>query len=194
MPARTRDSGEERVTPLELFFDLIFVFAITQVTGLVVADPTWAGLVRGLLVLSVLWWAWAAYAWLTNTIDPEEGVVRLAMFGAMGAMLIASFAVPGRLRRRCVSLRLCLRDRPDCAPRPLRRCRTRRSGAARGGCEAWASAARSGWASSSSRRRSTASRRSPSGRSRSPPTSSARTSAVPAAGISRRATSSSGTD
>ena len=84
MPARTRDSGEERVTPLELFFDLIFVFAITQVTGLVVADPTWAGLVRGLLVLSVLWWAWAAYAWLTNTIDPEEGVVRLAMFGAMG--------------------------------------------------------------------------------------------------------------
>ena len=87
-------SGEERVTPLELFFDLIFVFAITQVTGLVVADPTWAGLVRGLLVLSVLWWAWAAYAWLTNTIDPEEGIVRLAMFGAMGAMLIASFAVP----------------------------------------------------------------------------------------------------
>ncbi len=48
MPARTRESGEERVTPLELFFDLIFVFALTQVTGLVVADPTWAGLVRGL--------------------------------------------------------------------------------------------------------------------------------------------------
>ena len=94
MPARTRESGEERVTPLELFFDLIFVFALTQVTGLVVADPTWAGLVRGLLVLGVLWWAWAAYAWLTNTIDPEEGIVRLAMFGAMGAMLIASFAVP----------------------------------------------------------------------------------------------------
>ena len=46
MPARTRESGEERVTPLELFFDLIFVFALTQVTGLVVADPTWAGLVR----------------------------------------------------------------------------------------------------------------------------------------------------
>ena len=51
MPARTRESGEERVTPLELFFDLVFVFAITQVTALVVADPTWAGLGRGLLVL-----------------------------------------------------------------------------------------------------------------------------------------------
>jgi len=92
--ARRQESAEERVTPLELFFDLIFVFAITQVTGFVVADPTWAGLVKGLLVLGVLWWAWAAYAWLTNTINPEEGAVRIAMFAAMGAMLIASLAVP----------------------------------------------------------------------------------------------------
>jgi low temperature requirement protein LtrA len=92
--ARRYESAEERVTPLELFFDLIFVFAITQVTGLVSADPTWAGLAKGLVVLGVLWWAWAAYAWLTNTIDPDEGIVRLAMFGAMGAMLIASLAVP----------------------------------------------------------------------------------------------------
>ena len=45
-------------------------------------------------MLGVLWWSWAAYAWLTNTINPEEGIVRLAMFGAMGAMLIASLAVP----------------------------------------------------------------------------------------------------
>ena len=92
--ARSQEGAEERVTPLELFFDLIFVFAITQVTGLVVEDPTWAGLVKGLLVLGVLWWAWAAYAWLTNTINPEEGAVRIAMFAAMGAMLIASLAVP----------------------------------------------------------------------------------------------------
>ena len=90
----SEESTEERVTPLELFFDLIFVFAITQVTGLVVDDPTWGGLARGLLVLGVLWWSWAAYAWLTNTINPEEGIVRIAMFGAMGAMLIASLAVP----------------------------------------------------------------------------------------------------
>ena len=91
---RKHESAEERVTPLELFFDLIFVFAITQVTGLIVADPTWAGLARGLVVLAVLWWAWTAYAWLTNTINPEEGEVRLVMFAAMGAMLIASLAVP----------------------------------------------------------------------------------------------------
>jgi low temperature requirement protein LtrA len=92
---RREESTEERVTPLELFFDLIFVFALTQVTGLVAADPTWAGLAKGVLVLGVLWWAWAAYAWLTNTINPEEGAVRIAMFAAMGAMLIASLAVPG---------------------------------------------------------------------------------------------------
>jgi low temperature requirement protein LtrA len=95
MTVQSRDeNGEERVTPLELFFDLIFVFAFTQVTALISSDPSWAGLAKGLVVLGVLWWAWAAYAWLTNTIDPEESDVRLVVFGAMGAMLVASLAVP----------------------------------------------------------------------------------------------------
>jgi low temperature requirement protein LtrA len=85
---------EQRVTPLELFFDLVFVFAITQVTGFLSADPTWEGLGRGLLVLGALWWAWAAYAWLTNTLDPEEGRVRVAMLAAMAAMLLVALAVP----------------------------------------------------------------------------------------------------
>jgi low temperature requirement protein LtrA len=84
----------QRVTPLELFFDLVFVFAITQVTGFLAADPTWIGLVRGLLLLGALWWAWAAYAWLTNTLNPEEGAVRLVVFGSIGAMLIVSLATP----------------------------------------------------------------------------------------------------
>jgi low temperature requirement protein LtrA len=87
------DAGQ-RVTPLELFFDLVFVFAITQVTGFLAADPTWIGLVRGLLLLGALWWAWAAYAWLTNTLNPEEGAVRLAVFGSIAAMLIVSLATP----------------------------------------------------------------------------------------------------
>ncbi len=85
---------EERVTPLELFFDLVFVFAITQVTGLMAAQPTWQGLARGLLVLAALWWAWVAYSWLTNTVDPEEGVARVVVFVSMAAMLIVSLAVP----------------------------------------------------------------------------------------------------
>jgi low temperature requirement protein LtrA len=85
---------EQRVTPLELFFDLVFVFAITQVTSLMAADPTWAGLGRGLMVLAAVWWAWTAYAWLTNTLEPEEVSVRLAMFAAMAAMLVVALAVP----------------------------------------------------------------------------------------------------
>jgi low temperature requirement protein LtrA len=83
------------VTPLELFFDLVFVLAITQVTAMMADDPAWKGLVRGMLVLGALWWAWAAYAWLTNTIDPDEGGARLAVISAMAGMLIVALAVPG---------------------------------------------------------------------------------------------------
>ena len=86
---------EHRVTPLELFFDLVFVLAITQVTAMLADDPTWAGLARGLLVLAMLWWAWAAYAWLTNEIDADEGGARLAMFAATAGMLVVALAVPG---------------------------------------------------------------------------------------------------
>jgi low temperature requirement protein LtrA len=83
----------ERVTPLELFFDLVFVLAITQCTGLMSHDQTWSGLVQGLLILCVLWWAWTGYAWLTSVIDPEAGAVRGVMFVAMAAMLIVSICV-----------------------------------------------------------------------------------------------------
>jgi low temperature requirement protein LtrA len=93
---------EPRVTPLELFFDLVFVFAITQVTSLLAADSTWGGLLRGMLVLAALWWAWAGYAWLTNTMDPDEGAVRLAMLGVMAAVLIVSLAVPEAFGRHGV--------------------------------------------------------------------------------------------
>jgi low temperature requirement protein LtrA len=86
---------DQRVTPLELFFDLVVVFAITQVTSVFAHSPTWGGLLRGLLLLGALWWAWAAYAWLTNTLDPEEGVVRLAVLAAIAAMLLVSLAAPG---------------------------------------------------------------------------------------------------
>jgi low temperature requirement protein LtrA len=90
-----QQSERGRVTPLELFFDLVFVFAITQVTTFLSHEPTWDGLLRALLLLGVLWWSWSAYAWLTNLLDPEEGVVRIVVFAATGAMLIVSLAVPG---------------------------------------------------------------------------------------------------
>jgi low temperature requirement protein LtrA len=86
--------NEERVTALELFFDLVFVLAITQCTALMADEPTWAGLGKGLLVLAVLWWSWVGYAWLTSVLDPEEGAVRIVMFVAMGGLLIAALCVP----------------------------------------------------------------------------------------------------
>jgi low temperature requirement protein LtrA len=85
---------EERVTSLELFFDLVFVLAITQCTALMSHDPSWAGLAKGMLVLGVLWWSWVGYAWLTSVVDPEEGAVRLTIFAAMAALLVAALCVP----------------------------------------------------------------------------------------------------
>ena len=87
--------AEHQVTPLELFFDLVFVFAITQVTILLADDPTWGGAFRGMLVLAALWWAWTAYAWLTSAMDVDEGGIRLAMLASMGAMFGVALAVPG---------------------------------------------------------------------------------------------------
>jgi low temperature requirement protein LtrA len=86
---------EARVTPLELFFDLVFVLALTQCTALMADQPTWEGLAKGMLVLAVMWWAWVGYAWLTSVIEPEEGAVRLVMFAAMAGLLIVALCVPG---------------------------------------------------------------------------------------------------
>jgi low temperature requirement protein LtrA len=85
---------EERVTPLELFFDLVFVLAITQCTALMASEPTWQGLAKGLAVLAVLWWSWVGYAWLTSVVDPEEGIVRLVIFAAMAGLLVVALCVP----------------------------------------------------------------------------------------------------
>jgi low temperature requirement protein LtrA len=85
---------EHRVSPLELFFDLVFAFAFTQVTGLLLADPGWLGVLRGMLVLAALWWAWNVYAWLSSAMDVDEGGVRLTILATMGALMVAALAVP----------------------------------------------------------------------------------------------------
>ena len=84
----------DQVMPLELFFDLVFVLAITQCTSLMSDDPTWGGLGHGILILALLWWSWVAYSWLTSVFDPEEGGVRIALFAAMAAFLIAAICEP----------------------------------------------------------------------------------------------------
>lgn len=86
--------NEERVTPLELFFDLVFVLALTQCTALMAAVPSWEGLAQAILIMGVLWWSWSGYAWLTSVVDPDEGAVRLAMFAAMAAFLVCALCIP----------------------------------------------------------------------------------------------------
>src|SRR3954468_24651620 len=88
---------EPEVTPLELFFDLVFVFAITQVSSFVSDDATWTHLLEGVAILAVLWWAWVSYAWLGNTAASDDGAVRVVLLVAMGAMVIVSLGGPGCL-------------------------------------------------------------------------------------------------
>src|SRR5918998_357539 len=89
------DLAERRVTPLELFFDLVFVFALTQVTGFLADHLTWTGMLQGAALLVVLWWAWGGYVWLTNAVPAEEVIpARLVILTSMAAMLVASLAVP----------------------------------------------------------------------------------------------------
>ena len=87
-------SEEARVTPIELFFDLVFVFSLTQVTALMSEDLSARGVARGLLVLTLLWWCWVGYAWLANVVQADEGIGRVTMFGAMAAMFVMALTVP----------------------------------------------------------------------------------------------------
>jgi low temperature requirement protein LtrA len=85
---------EQRATPLELFFDLVFVFAMTQVTALLSKDLTWAGFGRAMLVLGLLWWAWSAYTWVINAQDPDATYVRLLLFTSMILAFIVALVLP----------------------------------------------------------------------------------------------------
>ena len=83
-----------RVTTLELFFDLVFVFALTQVTALMADDPTARGLGRGLVLLALLWFGWTSYAWLGKQAQADEGLLRLAMVVTMGALFVVALTIP----------------------------------------------------------------------------------------------------
>lgn len=82
------------VTQLELFFDLVIVFAFTMVTALAANDPTPTNVIRAALVLALMWWLWIAYSWLGNVVRADEGMARMAMFVAMGGAFIAALTIP----------------------------------------------------------------------------------------------------
>src|SRR5215208_3774332 len=122
--ARTATEGEDlperRVTPLELFFDLVFVFALTQVTGFLADHLSWTGMLEGAALLIVLWWAWAGYVWLTNAVPAEEVIpARLVILIAMAAMLVASLAVPDASGVPPEAIRAMLRLAPGFLGAPL---------------------------------------------------------------------------
>ena len=88
------DLEEKAAHPLELFFDLVFVFAITQVVSLIVHDLTLAGVLRGALVLALMWWAWSNWTWTTNVVDLEPRVIRVAVLASMLGVFGMAFSVP----------------------------------------------------------------------------------------------------
>jgi len=87
-------STEIRVSTVELFFDLVFVFTITQLTSLLVRDPTVIGLARVALVFGNVWWMYGGYAWLTNAVPPRDLVLRLLVLAGMAGFLVVALAIP----------------------------------------------------------------------------------------------------
>ena len=97
---RVRERGEQRVTPLELFFDLVYVFAVTQLSHLLLDHPSLGGALQTLFLLLVVWWAWQYTAWFTNWFDPDTRYVRLVLVAVMLASLVMSAAIPAAFGER----------------------------------------------------------------------------------------------
>jgi low temperature requirement protein LtrA len=94
-PIRVAETtADQPVTKLELFFDLVFVFALTQITALMAHDLSWHGVLRGVLLIGLLWWSWIGYAWLCNVVKADEGSIRGVVLAAMAAMFVIALAIP----------------------------------------------------------------------------------------------------
>jgi low temperature requirement protein LtrA len=93
-PLIREEQEHATVTSLELFLDLVFVFALTQVTAFMADELDWQGILRGALVLIMLWWAWTAYAWLANMASAEERAIMLAILAGMAAMFVLALCIP----------------------------------------------------------------------------------------------------
>ena len=103
---RTSDKGEQQVTPLELFFDLVYVFAVTQLSHLLLEHPTVGGALETLFLLFVVWWAWMYTTWFTNLFDPGALPVRLLLVALMLASLLMAVAIPEAFGERGIMFAL----------------------------------------------------------------------------------------
>src|SRR3979411_1391230 len=86
---------ERRTSPVELLWDLVFVFAVTQVTALLAHSLSWEGFGRSMLVLALVWWAWSALGWAGNAQDTEAPTLRISLLLAMLLIFISGLAIPG---------------------------------------------------------------------------------------------------
>jgi low temperature requirement protein LtrA len=86
--------AERRTTPVELFWDLAFVFAITQVTHFLLFHLTWGGFLRGMILLALIWWAWSAFVWAANAQSEDSTTMQLALLASLVLIFIAGIAVP----------------------------------------------------------------------------------------------------
>jgi low temperature requirement protein LtrA len=99
-PLRARDGGEQPVTPLELFFDLVYVFAVTQLSHRLLEHLSVRGALETLMLLLVVWGVWVYTAWFTNWFDPDSLAVRLVLVAVMLASLVMSVAIPEAFGKR----------------------------------------------------------------------------------------------
>ena len=91
---RRRGHGHARVTYAELFFDLIFVFAITQISHGLLHHLSFTGVVETLILFLAVWWVWVYTAWVTNWLDPDREPVRLMIFAMMAVGLLMAVSIP----------------------------------------------------------------------------------------------------
>ena len=113
---------ERRTTPVELLWDLVFVFAITQVTTLLWRDLTWRGFGRAMLALALVWWAWSAFVWAANAqVRGLADAPRDACWPAPSLIFIVGLALPQAFGREAVLFAVCLRPGAAAAPGAVRR-------------------------------------------------------------------------
>jgi low temperature requirement protein LtrA len=91
---RARADGEQSITFVELFFDLVYVFAVTQISHVLIEHLSFAGAGRAAFLLLVIWWAWIYTTWMVNWFDPDSPPVRITLIGVMGASLVLAAALP----------------------------------------------------------------------------------------------------
>ena len=98
---------ERRTSPVELLWDLVFVFSVTQVTTLIARDLTWAGSGHGLIVLALVWWAWSAFVWAANAEEEQSRVLRAILLLGMLLVFVAGLALPSAFSGKATLFAVC---------------------------------------------------------------------------------------